>query len=62
MRQEHLAIFGKSGVVKTTPMRSMAVADLDAGNGLNLPKALTLLLDWLGERPFYIDEVVNEEG
>ncbi len=27
----------------------------------NLSKALTLLLDRLGERPFYMDEVVNDD-
>ena len=31
-----MAIFGKSGVGKTTLMRNMIVADLDAGNGLTV--------------------------
>jgi type IV secretory pathway TraG/TraD family ATPase VirD4 len=35
-RRKHMAIFGKSGVGKTTLMRNMVVADLDAGNGLTV--------------------------
>src|SRR4051794_31180678 len=35
-RRKHMAIFGKSGVGKTTLMRNMIVADLDAGNGLTV--------------------------
>src|SRR4051812_39584049 len=35
-RRKHCAIFGKSGVGKTTLLRNMAVADLDAGNGLTV--------------------------
>jgi type IV secretory pathway TraG/TraD family ATPase VirD4 len=35
-RRKHCAIFGKSGVGKTTLMRNMIVADLDAGNGLTV--------------------------
>src|SRR3977135_3346265 len=35
-RRKHMAIFGKSGVGKTTLMRNMAVADIDAGNGLTV--------------------------
>src|SRR5436853_2803947 len=36
VRRKHMAIFGKSGVGKTTLMRNMIVADLDAGNGLTV--------------------------
>src|SRR5439155_18134511 len=35
-RRKHCAIFGKSGVGKTTLIRNMAVADLEAGNGLTV--------------------------
>jgi hypothetical protein len=35
-RRKHMAIFGKSGVGKTTLMRNMIAADLDAGNGLTV--------------------------
>ena len=35
-RRKHMAIFGKSGVGKTTLMRNMIVADLHAGNGLTV--------------------------
>src|ERR1019366_4915372 len=35
-RRKHMAIFGKSGVGKTTLMRNMVLADLDAGNGLTV--------------------------
>jgi len=35
-RRKHMAIFGKSGVGKTTLMRNMVVADLDAGEGLTV--------------------------
>jgi len=35
-RSKHMAIFGKSGVGKTTLMRNMIVADLQAGNGLTV--------------------------
>ena len=35
-RRKHMAIFGKSGVGKTTLMRNMVVADLNAGNGLTV--------------------------
>src|SRR5205823_4984778 len=35
-RQKHCAIFGKSGCGKTTLMRNMIVADLDAGNGMTV--------------------------
>src|SRR5882762_7270682 len=35
-RSKHMAIFGKSGVGKTTLMRNMVVADHDAGNGLTV--------------------------
>lgn len=35
-RLKHAAIFGKSGVGKTTLMRNMIIADLQAGNGLTV--------------------------
>ena len=35
-RRKHMAIFGKSGVGKTTLMRNMIVADLHDGNGLTV--------------------------
>jgi hypothetical protein len=35
-RRKHMAIFGKSGVGKTTLMRNMIVADLEAGNGITV--------------------------
>jgi Type IV secretion-system coupling protein DNA-binding domain len=35
-RRKHMAIFGKSGVGKTTLMRNMVLADLNAGNGLTV--------------------------
>ena len=35
-RSKHMAIFGKSGVGKTTLMRNMIVADLHAGNGVTV--------------------------
>lgn len=35
-RRKHMAIFGKSGVGKTTLMRNMVIADLEAGNGLTV--------------------------
>ncbi len=35
-RRKHMAIFGKSGVGKTTLLRNMIVADLEAGNGLTV--------------------------
>ncbi len=35
-RRKHMAIFGKSGVGKTTLMRNMIAADLHAGNGLTV--------------------------
>jgi len=36
VRRKHMAIFGKSGVGKTTLMRNMIVADLQAGNGVTV--------------------------
>src|SRR5437667_3522667 len=36
VRRKHCAIFGKSGVGKTTLMRNMVVADLRSGNGLTV--------------------------
>jgi type IV secretory pathway VirB4 component len=36
VRRKHMAIFGKSGVGKTTLMRNMVIADLLAGNGLTV--------------------------
>src|SRR6266540_4296584 len=36
VRRKHMAIFGKSGVGKTTLLRNMVVADLLAGNGLTV--------------------------
>jgi type IV secretory pathway TraG/TraD family ATPase VirD4 len=35
-RRKHMAIFGKSGVGKTTLIRNMIVADMAAGNGLTV--------------------------
>lgn len=35
-RRKHVAIFGKSGVGKTTLIRNMAMADLENGNGLTV--------------------------
>lgn len=35
-RRKHMAIFGKSGVGKTTLMRNMVVADFHAGNGVTV--------------------------
>ena len=35
-RRKHMAIFGKSGVDKTTLMGNMTVADLPAGNGITV--------------------------
>lgn len=47
-----MAIFGKSGVGKTTLMRNMVVADLEAGNGLTVvdPHG-SLIEDLLGAIP-----------
>src|SRR6266545_151458 len=36
VRRKHLAVFGKSGVGKTTLLRNMVVADLLAGNGVTV--------------------------
>src|SRR5437667_12489397 len=36
VRRKHMAIFGKSGVGKTTLLRNMVLADLVAGNGLTV--------------------------
>src|SRR3954451_1291738 len=35
-RRKHMAIFGKSGVGKTTLMRNMAMLDIQAGAGLTV--------------------------
>jgi len=35
-RRKHMAIFGKSGVGKTTLIRNMVMADLNAGNGVTV--------------------------
>lgn len=35
-RRKHMAIFGKSGVGKTTLMRNMIVTDIEAGNGVTV--------------------------
>src|SRR5436190_22594872 len=35
-RRKHCAIFGKSGVGKTTLMRNMIVADIFSGNGVTV--------------------------
>src|SRR5438874_2484027 len=35
-RRKHMAIFGKSGVGKTTLIRNMVLSDLEAGNGLTV--------------------------
>jgi len=35
-RRKHMAIFGKSGVGKTTLMRNMIFADLHNGNGITV--------------------------
>ena len=35
-RRKHMAIFGKSGVGKTTLIRNMALSDLENGHGLTL--------------------------
>ena len=52
VRRKHMAIFGKSGVGKTTLMRNMVVADLEAGNGLTVvdPHG-SLIEDLLGAIP-----------
>ncbi|MBX9660404.1 MAG: type IV secretion system DNA-binding domain-containing protein [Nitrospiraceae bacterium] len=44
-RRKHMAIFGKSGVGKTTLMRNMVVADLNAGNGLTVVDPHGSLID-----------------
>src|SRR6266542_393489 len=36
VRRKHMAIFGKSGVGKTTLLRNMILADLHAGNGVTV--------------------------
>src|SRR5207247_11480879 len=36
VRRKHMAIFGKSGVGKTTLLRNMVLADLHSGNGLTV--------------------------
>ncbi len=63
-----MAIFGKSGVGKTTLMRNMIVADLEAGNGLTVvdPHG-SLIEDLLGAIPrnrtndvIYIDPANSE--
>jgi DNA helicase HerA-like ATPase len=36
VRRKHMAIFGKSGVGKTTLMRNMVFADLQNGNGITV--------------------------
>ena len=68
VRRKHMAIFGKSGVGKTTLMRNMVVADLEAGNGLTVvdPHA-SLIEDLLGAIPrnrtndvIYIDPANSE--
>src|SRR6266571_4350975 len=48
-RRKHCAIFGKSGVGKTTLMRNMVVADLAAGNGLTVVDPHGSLIDDLLE-------------
>src|SRR5216117_1885752 len=48
-RRKHCAIFGKSGVGKTTLMRNMIVADLDAGNGITVVDPHGSLIDDLLE-------------
>ena len=35
-RRKHMAIFGKSGVGKTTLIRNMVISDLENGNGLTV--------------------------
>src|SRR5436190_2143430 len=44
-RRKHMAIFGKSGVGKTTLMRNMVIADLAAGNGLTVVDPHGSLID-----------------
>src|SRR6185295_9648564 len=36
VRRKHMAVFGKSGVGKTTLLRNMVVADIYGGNGLTV--------------------------
>src|SRR6266446_4835130 len=36
VRRKHMAVFGKSGVGKTTLLRNMILADLHAGNGVTV--------------------------
>jgi len=52
VRRKHMAIFGKSGVGKTTLMRNMVVADLQNGNGITVidPHG-SLIEDLLGSIP-----------
>jgi len=52
VRRKHMAIFGKSGVGKTTLMRNMVVADIEAGNGVTVvdPHG-SLIEDLLGAIP-----------
>src|SRR5215471_9969056 len=44
-RRKHCAIFGKSGVGKTTLMRNMIVSDLHAGNGLTVVDSYGVLVE-----------------
>src|SRR3954452_3176852 len=44
-RRKHMAIFGKSGVGKTTLMRNMVMADLAAGNGVTVVDPHGSLID-----------------
>src|SRR3954452_4162601 len=44
-RRKHMAIFGKSGVGKTTLMRNMVMGDLAAGNGLTVVDPHGSLID-----------------
>src|SRR5438034_1169218 len=47
VRRKHMAIFGKSGVGKTTLMRNMILADLLAGNGVTVVDPHGSLIDEL---------------
>src|SRR4051794_30244600 len=45
VRRKHMAVFGKSGVGKTTLLRNMILADLHAGNGVTVVDPHGSLID-----------------
>jgi chromosome partitioning protein len=59
-RRKHMAVFGKSGVGKTTLLRNMVMWDIRAGLGVELGDNDPTLRDLFGEPPAAINRLIKE--